>query len=116
MFTAASSPLQVSRTDDNHVVRLMLSGELDISSASALEQELRVAESRRPPVIVLDLERLEFMGVSGLRAILDAARRARREGRQSVVANPLPHIQRLLELTAIDQTVAVDGRSVAPVS
>lgn len=105
MFTAASSPLQVTRTDDRHVVRLMLSGELDISSASALEHELREAESRRPPVIVLDLDRLEFMDVSGLRAILDAARRARRERRQFIVANPVPHIARLFELTAIDQSL-----------
>ena len=45
------------------------------------------------------------MGVSGLRAILDAARRARRDGRRLVVTNPVPHILRLFELTAIDQSV-----------
>jgi anti-anti-sigma factor len=83
----------------------MLSGELDMSTATCLELELQTIEERRPPVLVLDLAQLRFMGVSGLRAILDAARRARREGRQLVVTNPVPHILRLFELTAIDQSV-----------
>jgi anti-sigma B factor antagonist len=83
----------------------MLSGELDISTAMCLELELRAVEERRPPLLVLDLAQLRFMGVSGLRTILDAARRARREGRDLVVTNPVPHILRLFELTAIDQSV-----------
>jgi anti-sigma B factor antagonist len=105
MPSIAASPLSVSRSDDGRVIRLMLTGELDISTATSLELELKTAEARRPPVLVLDLSQLRFMGVSGLRAILDAARRARREGRQLVVTNPVPHILRLFELTAIDQSV-----------
>jgi anti-anti-sigma factor len=105
MPSTAASPLLVSRTDDGRIVRLILCGELDMSSSTSLELELQTVEARKPPVIVLDLAQLRFMGVSGLRAILDAARRARREGRQLVVTNPVPHILRLFELTAIDQSV-----------
>src|SRR3954447_5696109 len=105
MPSIAASPLQVSRSDDGRIVRLMLSGELDMSSSTCLEMELSVVEARKPPVLVLDLSQLRFMGVSGLRTILDAARRARRDGRQLVVTNPVPHILRLFELTAIDQSV-----------
>jgi anti-anti-sigma factor len=83
----------------------MLSGELDMATAASLELELQSAEATRPPVLVLDLEELNFMGVSGLRSILDAARRARRDGRHFVVTNPVPQISRLFELTAIDQSV-----------
>ena len=99
------SPLRVHRSDDGRVIRLMLSGELDMATAASLELELQSAEATQPPVLVLDLEQLQFMGVSGLRSILDAARRARRDGRQFVVTNPVPHISRLFELTAIDQSV-----------
>jgi anti-anti-sigma factor len=105
MSPHAAPELKVSRSDDGRIVRLMLSGELDISNAAALELELQNAEARRPPVLVLDLAHLRFLGVSGLRAILDAARRARREGRHFVVTNPVPHIVRLFELTAIDQSL-----------
>jgi anti-anti-sigma factor len=100
-----AEPLRVSRSDDGRIVRLALSGELDIATAATLELELQTVEARRPPVLVLDLGQLSFMGVSGLRSILDAARRARREERHFVVTNPVPHISRLFELTAIDQSV-----------
>jgi anti-anti-sigma factor len=105
MPSTAASPLSVSRSDDGRVIRLILTGELDMSTSTSLELELKTAEARRPPVLVLDLAHLRFMGVSGLRAILDAARRARRDGRQLVITNPVPHILRLFELTAIDQSV-----------
>jgi anti-sigma B factor antagonist len=105
MPSTAASPLHVSRSDDGRVVRLMLSGELDMSTSTSLELELSTVEARQPEMLVLDLSELRFMGVSGLRSILDAARRARREGRQLVVTNPVPHILRLFELTAIDQSV-----------
>ena len=105
MPSTYASPLRVSRSDDGRVVRLFLSGELDIATAGSLELELLAAEARRPPMLVLDLSELRFMGVSGLRSILDAARRARRDGRHFVVTNPVPHISRLFELTAIDQSV-----------
>lgn len=105
MPSIATSPLRVRRSDDGRVVRLMLIGELDMASSTSLELELQSAEARRPPVLVLDLAELRFMGVSGLRSILGAARRARRDGRQLVVTNPVPHISRLFELTAIDQSL-----------
>src|SRR4051794_33206982 len=83
----------------------MPGGERNRPPPTSLELELSAVEARRPPVLVLDLAQLDFMGVSGLRTILDAARRARREERQLVVTNPVPHILRLFELTAIDQSV-----------
>ena len=76
-----------------------------MATAASLELELQSAEAMQPPMLVIDLGELRFMGVSGLRSILDAARRARRDGRQFVVTNPVPHISRLFELTAIDQSV-----------
>ena len=87
-----------------------------MSSAPLLTRELENVESHRPKEIVLDLAELSFMDVTGLRTILDAARRARKMGSSMVIANPLPHIIRLLELTAIDQTLEVQGRPLAAVS
>jgi anti-sigma B factor antagonist len=110
MPSADVTPLRVQRSDDGRIVRLMLSGELDMATAASLELELQSAEAAQPPVLVLDLEQLRFMGVSGLRSILDAARRARRDGRHLVVTNPVPHISRLFELTAIDQSVELMRR------
>src|SRR4051794_30769987 len=109
-------PFEVSCVDDGRDERLILRGELDMLSAPILAGRLRAAAKRRPSRIVLDLRALTFMDVSGLRAILDAARAARHDGRGLVIANPMPHIVRLLELTAIDQSVEVLGRPLTPVT
>ena len=56
---------------------------------------------------VLDLSRLAFMDVSGMRVLLDAARRAKRAGGALVVFNPQPPIRRLFALTAVDRTLEI---------
>ena len=109
-------PFEIACVDDGPETRLALRGELDMLSAPLLARQIDAVEGRKPARIVLDLGELSFMDVSGLRAILDAARSARRDGRTVAVANPMPHIIRLLELTAIDQTLEVLGRPLAPVS
>ena len=109
-------PFEVACTHDGPAARLALRGELDMLSAPVLTRELEQAARRRPMRIVLDLGELSFMDVSGLRAILDAARSARRDGGSLVIANPMPHIVRLLELTAIDQSLEVLGRPLTSVS
>ena len=85
-------------------------------SAPVLERELSAVVDGDHGQVVLDLADLTFMDVSGLRAILDAAREARRRERSFVIENPMPHIVRLLELTAIDQTLTVRGRPLSSVA
>ena len=109
-------PFEVACSHDGSAAQLALRGELDMLSAPLLARDLDEAIRRHPVRIVLDLQDLTFMDVSGLRAILDAARSARRDGGSLVIANPMPHIVRLLELTAIDQSLEVLGRPLAPVS
>ena len=62
-------------------------------------------EEGAPPV--LDLTRLAFMDVAGMRVLLDAARRAKRAGGRLVVFNPQPAIRRLFALTAVDRTLQI---------
>jgi anti-sigma B factor antagonist len=116
MSVTPSPPFEVSRVWEERASTLLLRGELDMYSSPQLARELDVAEQEHPAMIVLDLSELSFMDVTGLRAILDAARRARREHRRLVIANPLPHIVRLLELTAIDQSLEVSGRPLARIN
>jgi anti-sigma B factor antagonist len=115
MSAPALPPFEVSTVQTERRVRMELRGELDMSSASVLRRELESVERGDPTEIVLDLAELSFMDVSGLRAILDAARRGRTAGRSLVISNPMPHIVRLLELTAIDQSVPVQGRPLSAV-
>src|SRR4051794_41855425 len=78
---AVVSLLDVHTETQGNGVRIALSGELDISTAPRVEEELRRVEEDRPAVIVLDLRELEFMDSTGLRVIVSADGRARDEDR-----------------------------------
>ena len=116
-MVAMPEPLfEVLQREDGRATTLFLRGELDMYSAPLLARELARAAEPAPRQIVLDLAALSFMDVSGLRTILDSARRVRRYGGSLVITNPMPHIVRLLELTAIDQSLQVRGRPLSAVA
>src|SRR4051794_24989479 len=59
--------LELETHQENGSVRLALSGELDISSAPRVEEELTRIEADPPALLVLDLRGLAFMDSTGLR-------------------------------------------------
>ncbi|MGH2743854.1 MAG: STAS domain-containing protein [Thermoleophilaceae bacterium] len=86
---------------------MVAQGELDLATAPTLADQLTEAERGRPGVLTLDLSGLSFISVAGMRVVLDAARRAKREGRSLVVLNPQPHVRRLFALTAVDRSLDI---------
>jgi anti-anti-sigma factor len=97
--------VQGIRTADGY--RLVVQGELDVATAPTFAAQLTEAERGRPDVLTLDLSKLSFMSAAGVRILLDAARRAQREGRSLVVVNPQPPIRRLFALSAIDRSLEI---------
>jgi anti-sigma B factor antagonist len=85
------------------VVCVGLSGELDISRALLLEQELRAIEAAAPACIVIDLSQLDFVDSSGLARLIAARRRAQRSPWRLVLVEGSAVIQRLLALSALDK-------------
>jgi anti-sigma B factor antagonist len=89
-------------------MRLELEGELDLATTPILEESIETAERDDGPVVALDLTLLKFVDASGLKAILNAHRRAIRRGERGLsLLNPSSDIRRLLSLTAIDLTIEV---------
>jgi anti-sigma B factor antagonist len=86
------------RSDEGGRVRLALVGELDIASASALEERLRVLAQRGDPV-VLDLSRLQFIDSSGLRELVRAVSDARRDHWSLELDTTLsPQVRQIIDL------------------
>jgi len=88
-------------------VRVVLRGELDLSTTPLLYSELDRAEALREPVLLLDLAELTFIDGAGLTALLEAARRAAERGGRLRISRPSAPIRRLFQLTAIDQSLEV---------
>jgi anti-sigma B factor antagonist len=91
-----------------HAAHLRLSGELDMATFPVLERSLGGAESNGFTAIVLDLQHLTFMDVSGLDAFLRAAERASRSGRDFSVQNAPSIVRRLLEITQTTHLLGAD--------
>ena len=80
----------------------MVSGELDLASSAALEDELvRVAESGVTQ-LVIDLRELEFMDSTGLSTLVKAHQRAEETGQGFGLVRGPQQVQRLLSLTGVE--------------
>lgn len=88
-------------------VRIVLTGELDISTAPRVEDELRRVEEGRPAVILLDLRELEFMDSTGLRVIVSADGRAREEERVLRLVRGPEAVQRIFRVTRLDERLEI---------
>jgi anti-anti-sigma factor len=103
----SSSPFEVTVEQRGHGVHVTLTGELDISTAQRLEDDLRRAEAERPELVVLDLRPLTFMDSTGLRLLITADIRARQEDRRLVIVQGNEMVQRVMRLTRLDERLDI---------
>lgn len=94
-------PFTVERQLSSGTARIVVSGELDLSTGPRLEEEVRRIEAERPEVLVLDLRDVTFFDSTGLQLVLDADVRAREEGRTFVIAPGDGEPRRILELADV---------------
>src|SRR4051794_31960495 len=99
--------LRVSSKQEDDRIVISLAGELDIATASRIEEALRAAEEAAPALLVLDLRQLSFMDSTGLRTILGADARAREAGRRVVVVQGDENIRRVFEVTRLYERVEI---------
>jgi anti-anti-sigma factor len=97
------SILEVEVTENGAVAVLTLAGELDISGIGRVEQELHQVEEKVPAAVVLDLRGLTFMDSSGLRLVLEADMRARREARRFAIVPGPDSVHRVFLIALLDK-------------
>lgn len=107
MGSPAWQPFSVTVSSDGDKATVALRGELDLSGVDRARQAIEEAESAEAQLLVLDMSELEFIDSTGLEVMLRAARRAHDSGRRLVVARPSRYVRRLLEMTAIDQSLDI---------
>jgi anti-anti-sigma factor len=90
---------------------IALTGELDISGAPALDEEIdRLAGDEAVRRIVLDLRELEFMDSSGLRTVALAERRVTAAERSLALFKGRDAVQRVFSITRMDDHLTfLDG-------
>jgi anti-anti-sigma factor len=92
-------------------VEVVLTGELDIATVDEVQGRIEAAEAGSPPLLVIDLSRLEFVDSSGVRLALLADDRARAAGRRVAVRLGTGHALRVFQALGL-----MDKLDVVPLS
>jgi anti-sigma B factor antagonist len=82
-------------------VRVLLSGELDLSTAPELLAQIYGLSSRGLPDLVLDVSELDFIDSAGLYVFITLHKRARAKGTRFVIASPRLQFVRLTQLAGL---------------
>ena len=100
----------VDVSDGDRAVVIGVSGELDLASSPALEQELDNPATSAAEVVIIDLRQVEFMDSTGLSVLVRGHTRAAEKGQRFVVVRGPQQVQRLLSLTGVaDRLTLVDS-------
>jgi anti-sigma B factor antagonist len=89
------------------VVSLVVSGELDLLSSSALDRAMDELVGLDAELIVVDLRAVEFMDSTGLHRLLQAQRRVHELGRRFALIQGPDQVQRLFDLTGLSDTLTI---------
>ena len=92
---------------DTDIARLPAT--LVLANSPAIRAALLDRIATGPARLVLDLSSVEFADSSGLSALLACVTAARRRGGGVAMVSPMPRVRALIELTRLDDVVAVVG-------
>ncbi len=97
------SNIEIDTTSLGDTAVVSLRGELDLSVAGEVEQALLAVEQDRPQRLVLDLRDLAFIDSSGLRLVLEADLRARRDARTFALVRGPEQVHRVFLIALLDK-------------
>ena len=100
---SVQSHFRVEVLNEGRVSVISVSGELDLASSAALEEELTRATESDAEQVVLDLRELEFMDSTGLSTLVKAHQRAEEAGKEFGLVRGPQQVQRLLSLTGVEE-------------
>jgi anti-sigma B factor antagonist len=96
----------VSGADGAYEVRLV--GELDMSTAAQLREELLgLAAGEKPAQVTVDLSQLAFVDSTGLSVLITGLKRIRERGGEMTLRSPTPATRRVLEITGLTEVFTV---------
>lgn len=94
------------------LVEVQVCGDLDVSSAPGVNDVLSEALALHPRQLVIDLAGCDIIDAAGILLLLDAHRRAIRDGGMVALRSPSARARRNLKLAKVDrvlQVISPDG-------
>ena len=98
----------VETTIDNGIVRISISGEIDMANIAAVEREVYTAVSGQPAAVSMDLTNLIYMDSVGIRLLFDLASRLQRSHITLELITPCEApTRRLIELSGLESVATL---------
>ena len=88
------------------ITRVVLDGRMDIEGAAAIDLPMNVIAGSKKAVIV-DLQKVSFLGSMGLRALVLPARAIAGRGGKVVLLGPNEMVQKVLVTSGIDKLIPI---------
>ena len=95
----------VSGAEPEYEVRLL--GELDMSTAPQLRDELLRLVSGGATMVTVDLSELAFVDSTGLSVLITGLKRLRKQGGEMALRSPTPGTRRVLEITGLTEVFPI---------
>lgn len=97
--------MNISYRTDNDTLYIALTGRIDSSNASAVEQEVFGIKQANPGMhVVVDADNLEYISSAGLRVVL----KLRKEDADLAIINVSPEVYDILDLTGFTDMITVE--------
>ncbi|MEV6710745.1 STAS domain-containing protein [Lentzea sp. NPDC051208] len=93
--------VEIRAKDDIPIVAV--TGEIDLSNEDVIQAEISDQLDRRPPLLVIDLRKVTFMGSAGIRLLIGNHMTATSSGIRLPVVAAHHAVLRPLEVTEVDQ-------------
>lgn len=97
--------VQVSGAEPEYAIHLL--GELDMSTAPRLREELLRLASDGATQVTVDLSGLAFVDSTGLSVLITGLKRLREAGGDMALRSPQPSTRRVLEITGLTEVFAI---------
>jgi anti-sigma B factor antagonist len=91
---------------DGGITRVILDGRLDIEGAAAIDMRMNVIAGTKKAVIV-DMEKVSFLGSMGLRALVAPARAIKARGGKIVIFGPNDLVEKVLKSSGVDTMIPI---------
>jgi anti-sigma B factor antagonist len=98
MPDAVPGQLEIAVREQGTTTTIALCGELDLAEQDAARHAIRRALMRTPECLVLDLSHLSFIDSTGIRVVLEVAKRSSQQNVHLVIVPGSAAVQRTFEV------------------
>ncbi len=88
------------------VTKVVLDGRLDVEGAQAIDLKMNVLAGSKPSVLI-DMQKVSFLGSMGLRTIVTVARTIKSRGGKTALFAPDELVEKVLKTSGVDAYVPI---------